>query len=129
MLLIRRGEKGAQVMIEPPGNARGSTVLEIYDRVLVAGKIGLLKERSGPMHQPVIIVVRIGVDAFAVKAHEERSGACSIKAPIVIENANLQTGMFLSRERTATRVRMTRIAGTRLPVKLRTAENPRAMRQ
>jgi hypothetical protein len=41
--------------------------------------------------------VCIRTNAFAVKAHEERSRACSIKAPVVIENANLQTVMFLSR--------------------------------
>ena len=100
MLLIRRGKKGAQMVIEPPGYARRSAVLEVDDRVLVAGKIRLLKERSGAMHQPVKIVVRIRADAFAVKAHEERSRARSVKAPVVIENANLQTVMFLSRKRT-----------------------------
>jgi hypothetical protein len=50
------------------------------------------------MHQAVKIVARVRADAFAVKAHEERSRACSIKAPVVIENANLQRVMFLSRK-------------------------------
>ena len=77
------------------GGACSST---LDDCVLVAGKIGLIKKRSGAMHQPVEIVVCIRTDAFAVKAHEERSRACSIKAPVVIENANLQTVMFLSRD-------------------------------
>ena len=96
MLLIRRSKKGAQMMIEPPGNARRSAVLEVYDCVLVAGKIRLLKERSGAMHQPVITVVRIRANAFAVEAHEERSRTRSVKAPVVIENADLQTVMFLA---------------------------------
>jgi hypothetical protein len=87
------------VMIEPPRNAWGGAVLEVHNCILVAGKIGLIKERSGTMHQPVEIVPGVRADAFAVKAHEERSGACSIKAPVVIENANLQTVMFLSRKR------------------------------
>ncbi len=96
VLLIRRSEKGAQMMIEPPGDARRSAVLEVDDRVLVAGKIRLLKECSGSMHQPVIVVVRILANAFAVEAHEERSRTCSVKAPVVIENADLQTVKFLS---------------------------------
>jgi hypothetical protein len=59
-----------------------------------------------------------------MKAHEERSGAGSIKAPVVIENANLQTVMFLSWKR-----RMTRIAAYRVPVKLLPQKNPLAVRQ
>ena len=96
MLLIRRGKKGAQMVIEPPGDARRSAVLEVDNRVLVTGKVRLLKERAGPMHQPVKTVLCIRADAFAVKAHEERSRARSIKAPVVIENADLQTVRFLS---------------------------------
>jgi hypothetical protein len=99
MPLILRGKKGAQMVIEPPGYARRGTVLEVYDCVLVAAKIGLLKERPGAVHQPVKTVACLRADAFAVEAHEERSGARSIEAPVVIENADLQTGIFLSRER------------------------------
>src|ERR1700691_2649733 len=93
------------MMIEPPGYARRSAVLEVHDCVLIAGKFGLVKERSGTMHQPVEIVVRIRADAFAMKAHEERSRACPIKAPVVIEKANLQNVMLLSRKRTGFPVR------------------------
>jgi hypothetical protein len=116
MPLIRRSEKGAQMMIEPPGDARRCAVLEIYDRILITDKIRLLKERSGSMHQTVIAVVCTWRNALAVEAHEERSRTCSVKAPVVIENADIQTGIFLAIGR------MIRIAGRRLPVKLPPSE-------
>src|SRR5882757_493701 len=73
VLVIRGCEKGAQMMIEPPGNARRGAVLEVDDCILVADKIRLVKEGSRSMHQSVIAVLRIMANAFAVEAHEERS--------------------------------------------------------
>jgi hypothetical protein len=73
VLLIRGREKGAQMMIEPPGNARRGAVLEIDNRILVTDKIGLFKECSSSMYQSVITVLRVPANAFAVEAHEERS--------------------------------------------------------
>jgi hypothetical protein len=75
------------------------------------------------MHQPVIAVLCIGRNALAVEAHEERSRTGSVKAPVVVENADIQTGIFLANGR------MIRIAGRRLPVKLPPLENRPAMRQ
>jgi hypothetical protein len=123
MPLIGRSEKGAQMMIEPPRDARRSAVLEIYDRVLVTDKFRLLKQRSGSMHQSVIAVFCIWGNALAVEAHEERSRTRSVKAPVVVENADIQTGIFLANGR------MIRIAGRRLPVKLPRPEIRPAMRQ
>src|ERR1700677_3916316 len=108
-------------MIKPPGDARRSAVLEVHDRILVAGKIRLVKKRSGAMDQAMEIVVCIRTDAFAVKAHKERSRACSIKAPVVIKNANLQTVMFLSRKRT---VRSPRISCTLRWIRPRVRSRP-----
>jgi hypothetical protein len=42
--------------------------------------------------------LRVRANAFAVEPHEERSRARSVKAPVVIENANLQTVKFLSED-------------------------------
>jgi hypothetical protein len=100
------------MMIEPPCDARRSAVLEIYDRVLITDKFRLLKERTGSMDESVIAVFRIRRNALDVEAHEERSRTGSVKAPVVIENADIQTGIFLAIGR------MIRIAGRRLPVKL-----------
>ena len=116
MALIGRSEKGTQMMVKPPRDARRSAVLEIYNRVLITEKVRLLKERSGSMHQTVIAVVCIWRNALAVEAHEERSRTRSVKAPVVIENADIQTGIFLAIGR------MIRIAGRRLPVKLPPSE-------
>ena len=57
-------------MIEPPGDAGGSAVLEINDGVFVAGKVRLLKERAGAVHQTMKIVLSILTNAFAVEAGE-----------------------------------------------------------
>jgi hypothetical protein len=46
----------------------------------------------------VIAVLRVQANAFAVEAHEERSRAGSVKTPVVIENADLQTVKFLSED-------------------------------
>ena len=90
MALIGRSEKGTQMMVKPPRDARRSAVLEIYNRVLITEKVRLLKKRSGSMHQSVIAIFRTWRNALAVEAHEERSRTRSVKAPVVIENANLQ---------------------------------------
>jgi hypothetical protein len=47
------------------------------------------------MHQAVIAVDGIGADAFAMKAGKERCRAGSVKASIVVKNANLQTDRSL----------------------------------
>ena len=44
------------------------------------------------MHQAMKTVVRFPVDAFAVEADEKRSRTGPVKALVVIEDANLQTG-------------------------------------
>ena len=84
VLLILRGQKGREVMVEPPGDARRGAVLEIDDGVFVAGEFALVKERAGAMHQAVVLV------ALAVEARKERGRAGSIEAFVVIEDANLQ---------------------------------------
>jgi rRNA processing protein Gar1 len=84
------------MMIKPPCNTRRRAVFEINDRVLVTNKIGFVKERTGAMNQPVIAVLCIRTDALAMKAREKRSRTRSVKAPVVIKNADLQTGNFLS---------------------------------
>jgi hypothetical protein len=123
MALIGRSEKGTQMMVKPPRDARRSAVLEIYNRVLITEKVRLLKKRSSSMHQSVIAIFRTWRNALAVEAHEERSRTRSVKAPVVIENADIQTGIFLAIGR------MIRIAGSRLPVKLPPPEICPAMRQ
>ena len=90
VLLILRSQKGREVMVEPPGDARRGAVLEIDDGVFVAGEFALVKERAGAMHQAVVLVAGAGGNALAVEARKERGRAGSIEAFVVIEDANLQ---------------------------------------
>jgi hypothetical protein len=79
------------VVIEPPGNFGRSRIFEVDDSVFVAAKIALVKERSGAVHQAVVLVTGARGDALAVKAREEGGRTSSIKAFVVIEDANPQT--------------------------------------
>ena len=72
VLLVPRGEECREMMVEPPGNARRGRVFEVDDGVLVAGKLTLVKERAGAVHQPVKLVLRVRLDALAVEAREQR---------------------------------------------------------
>jgi len=90
VLLILGREECGEVVIEPPGDARRSRVLEVDDGVLVASKLAFVEERAGAVNEAVVGVRRVGLDALAVKAREQRSRAGSIEAFVVVENANLQ---------------------------------------
>jgi hypothetical protein len=59
------------MVVEPPGDARRGRVLEVDDGVLIAGEVGLLKERAGAVDEAVVLVERVGGDALAVEAREE----------------------------------------------------------
>ncbi len=69
--MIHGAQEGRKVMIEPPGDLRRRRILEVDDGVLVAGKVVLVEERSGAVHQAVILVFDgrgcTGSDALAIK--------------------------------------------------------------
>jgi hypothetical protein len=94
VLMIGGAEKGRQVMVEPPGDARRGAVLEIDDGVFVAGKVALVKERAGAVDESLICVgdlaAEAGSDDLAIESREERRGTGSIEALVVVKNANLQ---------------------------------------
>ena len=92
VLLVLGGEKGAEVMVEPPGDARRGGVFEVDDGVLVAGKVGFVEERSGAVDEAVVGVGGIFGDALAVKAGEERRGAGSVETLVVVEDSDVQKG-------------------------------------
>jgi hypothetical protein len=79
------------MVVEPPGDARRGRVFEVDDGVLVAAKLALIEERSGAMRQAVVLVGGAGGNAFTVKAREQGSRAGSVKAFVVIKDANPQT--------------------------------------
>ena len=90
MLVILRGEKGREMVVEPPGNARRGRVLEVDNRVFIARKLTLVEECTGAMDEAVIVIPCVAVDALAMKARKEGRGAGSVEALVVIEDVNLQ---------------------------------------
>ena len=88
--MILGREKGAEVMVEPPGDAVRRGIFEVDDGILIAGKIRFIKEGSSAVDQAVITVGSILRDAFAMKAREERRGAGSVETLVVIEDSDVQ---------------------------------------
>jgi hypothetical protein len=82
------------MMIEPPGNFRRGGVFEIDDCVLIARELAFVKESPGAMDQTVVGVGRALGDAFAMEARKQRGRASSVKALIVIKDANLQNALL-----------------------------------
>ncbi len=94
MLMILRRQKRRQMMIEPPRNLWRSRVLEIDNRILIAGKVALVEERPCSMHQPVIFVRSVGVNALPMESRKKRCRASSVKTLVVIEDANPQSQLL-----------------------------------
>src|SRR5947199_7194785 len=77
------GVRNALWMVEPPGHFRRVGKLEVHDDVFVAIKQSRFPGLRGAMSHPREAELRGLVKAFAIKAVEERSGSCAIKAAIV----------------------------------------------
>jgi len=78
-------------MIEPPGDFGRSRIFEVDDGIFVAGKITLIEERSGSMHQTAVFVLGTSRDALAMEARKQGGRAGSVKTFVVIEDANPQS--------------------------------------
>ena len=70
VLLIFRGEKGAEVVIEPPGDFGRWGVFEVDDGVFVAGEVGLIEEGAGAVDETAELVGGVLGDTLVVKAAE-----------------------------------------------------------
>jgi len=55
-------------VIEPPGDLWGRRVLEIHNRVLVAGEIGFVEQGSGAVQQSGEFEFHVTADSLAVEA-------------------------------------------------------------
>src|SRR3569833_2446545 len=75
VLMILRGQKCRQVMIEPPCDLGRRRVFEVNNRVLVTREIALVKESARPMHLPVIIVGGVLRNALAIEPRKQRCGS------------------------------------------------------
>src|SRR5579863_1543337 len=90
MLGILGLEKGALVMVEPPGQLRGAGIFEIHDGVFVAIEDAVFEELGGLVHHACIEEFGVAADAFAVKAREDCGGGGSVEAFVVKADADLQ---------------------------------------
>jgi len=106
-------------MVEPPRNLRRRRVFEIDDGVFIAGKVALLKKSTGAMDESVVFVLVTLTDALAMEAGEQRSRTGSIKALVVVQNANLQSETLPWRRRKTLKQETTSIAGSGREVKRR----------
>jgi hypothetical protein len=60
------------MMIEPPGEQRRTGIFEIHDGVFVTVENAVFERLRSFMRHPGVHKLGIGVDAFAVKAGEDR---------------------------------------------------------
>jgi hypothetical protein len=70
ILMIFRGQEGAEVVIEPPGDFGRRRVLKVDDGVLVARKVGLIKQGASAMNEAPKLVSGPGRNAFLMKTAE-----------------------------------------------------------
>src|SRR5271168_5465123 len=83
-------QKGALMMIEPPGEPRRAGILEIDDGVFVAIKCAVLERLRSLVGHPGIEELGCGIDALFIKTRENRGGGGSVEAFIVETNPDLQ---------------------------------------
>src|SRR6185437_7308562 len=95
-LRIFRREKGALMMVKPPGNLRRSRILKVDNGIFIAVKIGFIKERACTMHQPCELEVHIRSDAFAIEAGKQRRRGCSVKTFAVKKDPYFQKTFLCS---------------------------------
>src|SRR6266403_1561638 len=80
---ILRGKKRALVMIKPPSQLRRVRVLEVHNDVLIAVEYAALPGMRCAVRHAAEMKFGGRVEAFAIKAVEERGGGSAIKAAIV----------------------------------------------
>jgi hypothetical protein len=86
---VGRRQKGALMMIEPPGNLRRARIFEINDHIFVAVKQPLLKGLDGTMGHAGITKDRLRINALAVKARKQSGRSRTIEATIVEAETDL----------------------------------------
>ena len=90
MLGVLRGEKGALMVVKPPGDFRRGGILEVHDGVLVAIKIRFIKECACPVNQSGELKLRVRADALAIKTREQGRRCRPIETLAVKEDPDSQ---------------------------------------
>ncbi len=81
------GQKGALMMVEPPGELWIAGVLEVDDGVLLAVEEAVLEDLGGPVRHAGVVEIGGGVERTAVKAAEKCRGGGAVETVIVVEDA------------------------------------------
>ena len=85
----------------------------------ISGEVALLKKRTGAMDETMVFILVALTDALAMEAGKKRSRAGSIKALVVVQDANLQCATLPLRSRKTPKQEPTSIHGTGREVKRR----------
>jgi hypothetical protein len=81
------GHEGALMVIEPPGEAGRGEVLEVDDGVFAGAEVGGGDASVGLVGESAILVGGGGADALAMEPGEDRGGAGSVEALVVMQDA------------------------------------------
>ena len=90
LLRILRRQERALVVIEPPGQLRGARILEIHDGVFIAVKRSIFERMRRLVGHARVVKIGVGIDAFAIKAGENRGRRSPVKTLVMETNSNVQ---------------------------------------
>jgi hypothetical protein len=90
MFVVFWRKKCALMMVEPPGNLGRRGVFEIYNGILITGKLALVEKRSRAMKQSKVFESRAVADALAVKPREQGRRCGTVKALVMEEDPDSQ---------------------------------------
>src|SRR6185437_9839534 len=88
MLGVGGGEEGAEVVVEPPGDAGIGAVLEIHNGVVAGGELGGIEKRAGGVAEAAVLELRLAASA-AIEFGENGGGGGAVKAMIVEKDPNV----------------------------------------
>ena len=91
---ILRREKGAFMVVEPPGDFWRTGILEIYNGIFIAIEIALVKEGPGAVQQAAENKLNVIAYPLPVKTREQRGGGSAVEAFVMVKNTNFQTSSF-----------------------------------
>src|SRR5262249_27072792 len=92
VFVVFRSQECTLVMIEPPCDLRRGRVLEIDNRVFVAGEFSLIEKRSGAMKEADVFKTHVIANSFRIETRKECCRRSPVETPVVKENPDLQYG-------------------------------------
>ena len=84
---VGRGEEGALVMVEPPGQAGGRRIFEVDDGVFAGAEDGVGDGAGGGVGEAAVLVGSRGAEDIGVEFGKDGGGTGSVEALIVVEDS------------------------------------------